>query len=257
MGKSAFSGLLLLSLTSTVSASENYSIAKFPVKYEINGEVREAVVYNSARERLETFNINGHAYVPVRFLVEAMGGAVSYDANTETIKIRSFAPNEQVGLLSQTKEEAPFKLSIYSAKQEYSQNEMLQVWGNLIYTGDKDIKMYHGKPFLTYYITDSTGFSVREPIRLGESATIVSSGNEIHQSLRPGLIAHYNIQKNDIRENVSEYITTEEAQSLPPGEYTVGIEARFGTADKDDDPHKVPRNDQRYKINAELKLTIK
>lgn len=53
----------------------------FPVKFVINGQSKELGGEYTA------FNYNGHAYVPVRFVAESMGGVVGYDEGSETIHI--------------------------------------------------------------------------------------------------------------------------------------------------------------------------
>lgn len=259
MKKSVLSIVILLALTSTVRASEGYSISKFPVKYEINGQFNEAIQQSGkSPEILETYNINGHAYVPARLLVEAMGGAVSYDANTETIRIKNFNPSQKFAVLSQTKEEGPFRLSIQSTKAEYNKNDMIEVWGNLTYLDDNEIKIYHVSPLLTYHIKDSSGLDVKVLNELAEKDKILSKGNEVFSPFPLNLIPLYNLRKDNKKvDNIYDFISTEEAQTLPSGEYTIGIIASFFTADKHDDPHTVSRNIHPIDISTELKIVVK
>lgn len=55
----------------------------FPVKFVINGQNKQP------DGEYATLNYNGHVYVPVRFVAEAMGGVVGYEEESGTVHIHS------------------------------------------------------------------------------------------------------------------------------------------------------------------------
>ncbi|GAB2724384.1 stalk domain-containing protein [Paenibacillus thermoaerophilus] len=65
----------------TVSASDSIQAVLFPAKYKINGVTRELP------EGYSTVNVNGHAYVPIRYVAESLGAVVAYDEDSSTIVV--------------------------------------------------------------------------------------------------------------------------------------------------------------------------
>ncbi|GIP32559.1 stalk domain-containing protein [Paenibacillus sp. J2TS4] len=69
--------------TSVVYAGDAIQAVLFPVKYEINGERQELP------EGYSTLNVDGHAYVPIRYVSESLGAVVAYNDEDKTIQIDS------------------------------------------------------------------------------------------------------------------------------------------------------------------------
>lgn len=70
-----------LTATTAVYASDTLQTYLFPVKFFFNSQAKE---FDS---EYTTLNYSGHAYVPVRWVVENMGGKVNYDDIEKTIYI--------------------------------------------------------------------------------------------------------------------------------------------------------------------------
>ncbi|GEL76398.1 stalk domain-containing protein [Tenuibacillus multivorans] len=66
---------------SVVYASDSIEALLFSAKYEINGEQVELP------NEYQTLNVDGHAYVPIRFVAESLDSFVTYDDNTKRISI--------------------------------------------------------------------------------------------------------------------------------------------------------------------------
>jgi hypothetical protein len=73
-------GAMLVS-ASAVYAGEAIKATLFPVKYEING------VTSELPEGYHTLNVEGRAYVPIRFAAESLDTVVTYDDEAKTIRI--------------------------------------------------------------------------------------------------------------------------------------------------------------------------
>lgn len=72
---------MMLATATTVYAGDAIKASLFPVKYEVNGNSVE-VPYG-----YETLNYNGRAYVPIRFVAEALDTVVIYDDKAKTIRL--------------------------------------------------------------------------------------------------------------------------------------------------------------------------
>lgn len=70
-----------LTAATTVYAGDAIKASLFPVKYEANGKAIEL------RDGFETLNYNNRAYVPVRFVAEALDTVVIYDDAANTIRL--------------------------------------------------------------------------------------------------------------------------------------------------------------------------
>ncbi|MCS7465012.1 copper amine oxidase N-terminal domain-containing protein [Paenibacillus doosanensis] len=71
--------------TSTIALADNNTVETilFPVKYIINGKPAEL------DSDYVTLNYQGHAYVPIRFVAENMGGAVIFDPSQKVVIVDS------------------------------------------------------------------------------------------------------------------------------------------------------------------------
>lgn len=74
---------LLLFSYPTVYASEFIKAYLFPVQLEVNGQIKPLP------QEYQILNVNGHAYVPVRYVSESMGLGVRYDEKNQVISIAS------------------------------------------------------------------------------------------------------------------------------------------------------------------------
>ncbi|MCY9667665.1 copper amine oxidase N-terminal domain-containing protein [Paenibacillus alginolyticus] len=75
---------ITVTASTAVYASDTIQAYLFPVRYQINGEIK------GMEKDYSTLNYNGHVYVPIRFITENLGAFVDYnDRNTE-IKVNYF-----------------------------------------------------------------------------------------------------------------------------------------------------------------------
>lgn len=77
------SALIVLFTCSTIYASESIKATLFPVQHEINGQVQVLP------DEYSVINLNGHAYVPVRYISESIGLGIKYDEKNQMISIAS------------------------------------------------------------------------------------------------------------------------------------------------------------------------
>ncbi|MDF2653426.1 MAG: copper amine oxidase-like protein, partial [Paenibacillus sp.] len=75
--------VIVLISSSVVCASDTIQAYLFPVKYVINGQIKEL------NSEYTTLNYNGHAYVPLRFFAESLGAKVNYHENETAITINT------------------------------------------------------------------------------------------------------------------------------------------------------------------------
>lgn len=74
---------LLLACSSVAFASDTIQALLFPASFEINGS---QVKMNSDYQIL---NVDGHAYVPVRFVAENLGATIDYDSEAQKIVVKN------------------------------------------------------------------------------------------------------------------------------------------------------------------------
>jgi hypothetical protein len=75
---------IALTATTAVYAADPIKAYLFPAKFSFNGKVTEL-----SSDEYVILNHNGHAYVPIRFVAETMGTAVSYNDSKQTIFVNS------------------------------------------------------------------------------------------------------------------------------------------------------------------------
>ena len=74
---------LLIAGSSVAFASDTIQALLFPASFEINGN---QVAMNSEYHIL---NVDGHAYVPVRFVAENLGATIDYDSESQKIVVKN------------------------------------------------------------------------------------------------------------------------------------------------------------------------
>jgi hypothetical protein len=75
---------LIFAVSTVTYASDAVQVYLFPAKFSFNGKVTEL-----SSDEYVILNYNGHAYVPIRFVAETMGAAVSYNESKRTIFVNS------------------------------------------------------------------------------------------------------------------------------------------------------------------------
>jgi hypothetical protein len=74
---------LVIACSSVAFASGSIQALLFPASFEINGN---KIALNNDYKVL---NVDGHAYVPIRFIAENMGGTIDYDAELQKIFVKN------------------------------------------------------------------------------------------------------------------------------------------------------------------------
>jgi len=70
---------IMLTLSTAAYASDSIQALIFPVKIKINGHEKQL------DSEYQILNVNGHAYVPIRYVAENTGINIGYDDNSHTI----------------------------------------------------------------------------------------------------------------------------------------------------------------------------
>lgn len=81
----------LLSLTTTIYASNAINAILIQAKIIINGEQKDLP------SKMPIFSYNGSTYVPLRYLAENMDATVGYDSNTTTITVNHSGNGQTFG----------------------------------------------------------------------------------------------------------------------------------------------------------------
>ncbi|MFE6794855.1 stalk domain-containing protein [Paenibacillus chitinolyticus] len=71
----------IVSASTVAYAGNTIQAVLFPAKYQVNGESK------TLPADYKTLNVDGHAYVPIRFAAESLGAVVAYEGKTNTISI--------------------------------------------------------------------------------------------------------------------------------------------------------------------------
>lgn len=74
---------LLFAGSSIAFASDSIQALLFPASFEINGSNIEL------NNEYKVLNVDGHAYVPIRFIAESMGGTIDYDSDSQKISVKN------------------------------------------------------------------------------------------------------------------------------------------------------------------------
>jgi hypothetical protein len=74
---------LAIACSSVAFASGSIQALLFPASFEINGSNIEL------NNDYKVLNVDGHAYVPIRFIAENLGGTIDYDAESQKIFVKN------------------------------------------------------------------------------------------------------------------------------------------------------------------------
>ncbi|MFD0871487.1 stalk domain-containing protein [Paenibacillus residui] len=214
----------VVSLGASVAYASDYVQALlFPVKIEFNGQNKEL------SQEYTILNYNGHAYVPIRYIVENMGGEISYDGQLNQISIKYAEDQNRFSELNSVKQEGPFSLSLASHKKEYTHDEAINIWAELTYSGSTTIEVQHANPLIVYYIKDDVG-NYREMATLDSNTTESITPNQKYKKSFPsGLVPAYNYDKSGLKDYRAFLENFPAPDSLSPGNYEIGVKASFNS----------------------------
>ncbi|WJH33793.1 copper amine oxidase N-terminal domain-containing protein [Paenibacillus sp. CC-CFT747] len=229
---------VLVSLATTAVASSSLVTTLFPLHFTFNGQSKEPDTDSAI------LNYNGHAYVPVRFIAENMGGLVGYHHESQTVSIRYPDPRSVSSELSSIQTEGSFQLALYSAKKAYSAGEPLTIWSTLENVGQTAVSLAHSTPILQYSIKDRSG-TVRNEASFDAGGSVLEKGAQYLQSLTPSSIRYFNFQRSGSRD-FEAFLQTPNSDILEPGIYTVGVQAVIR-----------PQNQEEIRLYREMDIEIK
>ncbi len=216
-----FFTLFLISVLSVSTwASDFIETHLFPATIIINGKESEQ------NDSLPILNYNGNAYVPIRYFAENMQAQVGYDPQNTSIFIDYQPRTAFKSAIHSSKKEKDFELTIKSAKKIYSEGDLLQVFGEMSYTGDVQLTLNHPIP-LSFYIKNSEGKVYGEVKTLEKVITAFNPGDSTLYDIPYNLITMYNAYESGVT-NPSDYFNNAtRPRVLPKGKYTIGVSARF------------------------------
>ncbi|WP_167670370.1 stalk domain-containing protein [Paenibacillus tianmuensis] len=130
-----------ISVASVASSSDSIRAHLFPRSIYFNNQPT-----NKQNGGFEILNYNGSVYVPIRYIAENMGGKVHYDEAKKDIYIVRHVNKLTKAEISVSKQADHFMLNLHSEKETYKSNEIMNLWGSLVYLGEEEITVGHGDP---------------------------------------------------------------------------------------------------------------
>lgn len=209
---------LILSVYTVSYASNEFKAILFPVTYLFNGS--EKLMPSD----YQTLNMDGHTYVPTRFIAEQTGSYITFNDANKTIEIQY--PTQRIikSEINSSTEDDIFNLSLHSEKEFYSSNQFLNIWAELRYKGDTTRILEHRENILAFYIEDNNGKRFELGRNLISKTSELKKGDEFKGNMTVSLVQQYYSAAIYNNTNVNpEFIKG----NLPPGIYTVGVSAYY------------------------------
>ncbi|MCZ8521953.1 MULTISPECIES: hypothetical protein [Paenibacillus] len=235
-----FCGLIAgMSMAASVAYSSDAveNVFSSPIHIMLNDELK---ALNPAYTIL---NYKGHLYLPARFMVENMGGAIEYKEAERAVFIYHDDAVEKLSTVNSKKTEGDYELTLHSAESIYENGRMPDIWASLVYKGEQPREITHASPVLVFSIQDEQGFQTGIYRNLSARRSIWNPNSELSARLSLGLIREYHFQKKK-GSGREEYENS--PLFLQPGNYTIGIDAAFS-----DSSHS------HINLSTELHITIK
>jgi hypothetical protein len=139
-----------------------------------------------------------------------------------------------------------FELKLYSDKSTYNTSDKIKIWATLQYIGENShIKIWHGDPFISFYISDGKDFNI------GGLVNDVLTSTDLEK----GRLYNFNYSKNGgydadgPKADFWEKFYAEKELFLPQGEYTVKVATAFSLSE---DSLK-----NKSSLSKELKIIVK
>lgn len=213
---------LFATVTSTTDAENFDRIFKSSTTLSLNSEEK------SLPKEFDIYNINGSTYVPLRNIVDQLGGTVFYNPKSSNITINLPKDSEKYSSTSSIKKFDDFTLELHSEKTAYGQNESVNVWATLTYQGDKKVDFIHGLPALSFSIVDQDGIKEGGYTTASAIKTELNTGNQITNSFPLSTITEYNFRKSG-KSDYSLFLENPDSNPvyLPPGTYSIKVTASF------------------------------
>ncbi|MDD9267265.1 stalk domain-containing protein [Paenibacillus sp. GCM10023248] len=234
---------LFVTVISTTNADNLDKIIKSPVTLWLNDKE------HSLSNEFDLYNINGSTYVPLRDIVEQLGGAVYYDSKSSNISIHLPKASEKYSSTSSIHNFDDFTLELHSSKSSYEENENMNIWASLTYRGAEKIDFIHGSPALSFSITDQDGVKEGGYTTASAIKTEFDTGNQVTSDFPLRTILEYNYRKSG-KPDYNLFLANPDSDPsyLPPGDYSIKVNASF---------LKGEGIVNQKNANAEIKITVK
>ena len=117
-----------------------------------------------------------------------------------------------------------FELNLYSDKHTYKTTDKIKIWATLKYIGsDSQIKIWHGKPYISFTITDGKAFETGGMfLELLTSTTLLKDNLYKFDHVKSG-----GYSEDDPDADFWRKFYQEKNLYLPKGEYTVKVGGAF------------------------------
>ncbi len=189
------------------------------------------VYFNGKHKALDSsyflFNHAGYTYAPIRYIVESMGGVLSYDQEEGRIEVDYVAPSEVRSSGNSYASNSDFTLKINTEKAAYKHGEMMRIWSTFTYHGEDDVTIEHRVPFLKFYIKDRHGNYYEDPQFTMNQTDQLSHGDEFLLNFNYAAIRNF-----DWQHRASDEDGADSADAiLAPGTYKIGVIANYSIDD--------------------------
>ena len=198
---------------------------------------------------------NNIIFIVLIFTMLLMTGCSYKAESTENTTVSTESENTTVTPVEETvkEEEEPmqdysklFELNLYSDKTTYQTTDKIKIWATLKYIGeDSQIKIWHGIPYISFFISDGKDFDIG-----GLIETILTS-----TELEKGKFYHFDYSKNggfsadDPKAEFWKKFYAEKDLYLPEGEYTIKVATAFSLTEKS--------GENESSLSKEFKIVVK
>ncbi len=139
-----------------------------------------------------------------------------------------------------------FELELYSDKQSYKTTDRIKIWATLKYIGsDSKIKIWHGDPYISFFISDGKDFNIGGIINTILTSTILEK-NKLYS---------FDYSKNggyssdDPKADFWKKFYEEKDLYLPEGKYSIKVGGAFSITES---PSESKNN-----LAKEIKISVK
>lgn len=212
--------LLVVVMPQFANMSDSIEAVLFPGQVSVNN--KEV----SVSSETPILNYNGNTYVPLRALVEQLGGGVFYEQADGSVRAHLHPTRQIRSEVSSLTTDGDFTLALHSGKKVFTEQEPISVWSALTYTGELETTIAYGEPIITFTLEDSEGNMYGEKQYLVENRTVLSKGNEYIVSFPWDIIKSMNYAKSGL-DNWTQFEEQSETWLLPKGTYTIGALCDF------------------------------
>ncbi|RTE06465.1 stalk domain-containing protein [Paenibacillus whitsoniae] len=229
--------LIGLSVATAAYAAVELAVSPFLVRFTVNQQ--EVML----PEAYTVLNQEGSTYVPLRFVAEAMEGQVSYNEEERRISIAYASDREMKMTHAAEAHQGDVQLTLRSAWQTYRSSEQMVIQSEVLYTGDRPLKIKHGNPLVVYTIRDEDGKSLSTGVQQALITDELSPNTTFTSRLPLALLSEFNSYRSADAWKL-EMLQKDRPWLLPAGRYVIEATAAFTV------------NDERKMLKCELAIEV-